>query len=169
MLAVGNSKATLDQLRWAKFYAGVMHSGQTYSGLPYTHHLAAVEAVARRFRPNISIEFLEACWLHDVIEDTDTKYKDVFEMFGEHVANLVIAVTNAPGENRKIRAALTYPKILAGPPGSVMLKLCDRIANVEAGGKLVSMYRSEYDSFRRGLYTAGGWEDMWDHLDSLLK
>ena len=52
-------------------------------------------------------------------------------------------------------------------PGAVRLKLADRIANIESGGKLVEMYRNEYENFRRG-YTAGENEDMWAHLDTLM-
>ncbi len=157
----------LDPLRWAKFFAAVKHGDQRYgSGLPYTHHLQAVENVARRFGVT-EHAFLEACWLHDAVEDTGTKLKEVAEMFGERTAALVGAVTNEPGENRKVRAALTYPKTRA-VPGATCLKLCDRIANVEHGGKLVDMYAREYEDFRRALHTPGEHEPLWDHLRGLL-
>lgn len=164
----------MDPLRFVKFYATVKHAGQLYSGgLPYTHHLAAVEQVVRRFSDSRGImapEFLlVAAWLHDVVEDTGTKLKEIEEMFGEEVAQLVAAVTDEPGENRKIRKALSYPKIRAGGVWAVRLKLADRIANVETGGKLVSMYRKEYEDFKRALYTQGENEEMWTHLDGLLK
>ena len=142
---IGNMEK-LDPLRFVKFYASVKHAGQTYSnGLPYTHHLSQVAAVVERFDTSIPMyevskqQMLEAAWLHDVIEDTKTKRKDIAEMFGEKVAELVWAVSNEPGENRKVRHALTYPKTLS-VPGAVFVKLCDRIANVEAGGDLVQMY-----------------------------
>lgn len=163
----------LDPLRWAKFFATAKHAGQTYAGLPYTHHLSAVEQVLRRFlKPTLvgldRIEALfQAAWLHDVVEDTDTKLKEIYEMFGDDVAVLVGAVTNEKGENRKVRAALTYPKIRS-IPGAVCLKLADRIANVEQGGQLVQMYAKEYDDFKRNLYSAGEYEGMWSHLDGLL-
>ena len=64
----------LDPLRWAKFFAATRHGDQKYAGLPYTHHLQAVEAVARRFGVT-EPSFLEACWLHDCVEDTETKLK----------------------------------------------------------------------------------------------
>lgn len=169
---------SLDPLRWAKFYATIKHGDQKYAGgLPYTHHLAAVEAVLERFdsfnaqHPELDTpdELFEAAWLHDVVEDTGTKLKDIEEMFGSEVARLVEAVTNEPGANRKIRAALTYPKIRVTGKWAVRLKLADRIANVEAGGKLVDMYRKEHEDFRRALYTQGQNEDMWVHLDGLLK
>lgn len=160
----------MDPLRFVKFYATVKHAGQLYSdGLPYTHHLAAVEGVLRRFQGCLTNAMLEAAWLHDVVEDTGTKLKEVEEMFGPEVASLVSAVTNEEGANRKIRAALTYPKIRNGGQCAVRLKLADRIANVENGGKLVEMYRKEHEDFKRALFTPGENEDMWVHLDNLLK
>lgn len=172
---------SLDPLRHVKFFASVKHAGQQYSGgLPYTHHLASVAAVMARFTGRAfwlseafwlldkEQDLLEACWLHDVVEDTETKVKEVAEMFGEEVARLVEAVTNEEGPNRKTRNALTYPKIRAAGILAVRLKLADRIANVETGGNLVSMYRKEHENFKRNLYTQGENEDMWTHLDKLL-
>lgn len=164
-------------IRFARYYAAVKHAGQQYSGgLPYTHHLAAVEAVLRRFgvggeeaQPNNLVDeaYLAAAWLHDVMEDQGVKKKEISELFGERVAELVFAVTNEKGENRKIRHALTYPKIRE-TRGATCLKLADRIANVEHGGNQVGMYRKEHEDFRRNLYVAGQNEIMWAHLDGLL-
>lgn len=157
----------LDPLRWHKFYATVKHGDQKYGFLPYTTHLAAVENVLRRFNTTDSI-LLGTAWLHDVCEDTGTKVKEIEELFGEETASIVSAVTNEKGENRKIRAALTYPKIRANKK-AVTLKLADRIANVDNGGSLVAMYKREYEDFKRALYTSEENEDMWAYLDSLLK
>lgn len=158
---------SLDKRRWAKFYASIKHANQVYSlGLPYTHHLEKVEEVLIRFGITDDA-LLDAAWLHDIIEDTGTKPKEITELFGKRVCELVFAVTNEKADNRKLRAALTYPKI-RHTEGAVCLKLADRIANVEHGGKLVSMYKQEYEDFRRSLYTKGEYEEMWTHLDSLL-
>lgn len=158
----------MDPLRHVKFYATVKHAGQSYSGgLPYTHHLAQVEAVLRRF--NITdTDLLTASWLHDVVEDTEVKVKDIEEMFGSEVARIVYAVTNEDGPNRKTRHALTYPKIRDAGEKAIQLKLADRIANVEAGGNLVGMYRKEHEDFKRALYTPGQAEEMWAHINKLL-
>lgn len=167
----------IDPVRVAQFFATTKHGTQLYGTVPYTHHLAAVADVVRRFCQDI-VEtaaydltlydcILVAAWLHDVVEDTPTKLKEIEEMFGPDVAVLVNAVTNEAGPNRKVRAALTYPKIRA-TPGAVALKLADRIANVEHGGKMVEVYRKEYEDFRRALYTPAQYEDMWAHLDGLL-
>ncbi len=159
----------MDSLRHVKFFAAVKHNGQTYgSGLPYTHHLAAVEQVLRRFGI-VDENLLTASWLHDVVEDTPCKLKEIEEMFGPDVARLVQAVTNEDGPNRKTRHALTYPKIREAGEKAIQLKLADRIANVESGGNLVGMYRKEHEDFKRALYTTGQAENMWAHLNGLLK
>jgi len=165
-----------DPLPLTRFYATVKHGDHRYNGgLPYSHHLSDVEQVLRRFGPDGNVlplytnEMLMAAWLHDVLEDTDTKKKEIAELFDDKVADLVWRVTNEQGENRKVRHALTYPKIRDGGQLAIRLKLADRIANVEAGGKLVGMYKSEYEDFRPALYYPGTFnESMWQHLDKLL-
>lgn len=157
-------------LRFARFYAATKHVHQQYSGgLPYTHHLAAVEQVLRRFGYDYDEELLCAAWLHDVVEDTDTKIKEITELFGEGIASLVDAVTNeAPEQPRKVRSALTYPKIRKAGYRATRLKLADRIANVEQGGNLVKMYAREHEEFKHGLFVPLQNEDLWNHLDALL-
>lgn len=153
-------------VKWARFYAAVKHAGKSYGALPYTHHLAATEEVLRRFGVT-DPDMRAAAWLHDVVEDTGTKLKEVEEMFGPRVAELVGAVTKEPGADSEARAALTYPKTRR-VRGAVQLKLADRIANVEAGGSLVRKYRKAHEDFRRALRTEGEHDGMWAHLDGLL-
>lgn len=179
----------LDPLRWARHYATVKHAEQAYSGgLPYTHHLAAVDDVLVRFKTTIMRDLLKkmppevaeaffltlrnGAWLHDIVEDTrksphPVKIKDIAEMFGDEVADLVEAMTKGAEGNREAKAALNYPKLRA-VFGAVTLKLADCIANVAHGGSLVQMYKKEYEDFKRALYTAGENEELWTHLDELF-
>lgn len=157
----------LDTMRWTWFFVTVKHAGQTYCGMPYTHHLADVYGQIVRFGYQDDEVIAVASVLHDVVEDTDTKLKEIREMFGDEVADIVGRVTNEPGENRKVRSALTYPKI-RGNPKAVIVKLADRIANVSRGGSLVEMYKKEYEDFRRALYTPGQCDEMWVCLDGLM-
>jgi (p)ppGpp synthase/HD superfamily hydrolase len=182
----------MNLLEQAKLFATQKHvldNHQLYGNLvPYTHHLAAVEAVLVRF--GFSDDVIRvASWCHDIIEDTrdrpnQVKRRDIEEMFGEEVADLVWAVTSEEGDNRKVRNALTYPKIRATGVRAVALKLADRIANVENGGRAVSMYRKEHPDFKHGIYIpviapAGdpgpGFKDnlrvyeMQEHLDGPLR
>lgn len=182
----------LDPVKVAQLFATTKHeffsktgNPQRYCGLPYTHHLSEVVEVLEQFgwtrviggclepaknldRYEEADEMRVAGWLHDSVEDTYTKLKEIEELFGDRVAELVGAVTNEPGANRKIRAALTYPKIRACK-GAVGLKLADRIANVKRMGAQFKMYQKEYEDFKRALYSPGEYEDMWAHLDKLMK
>jgi hypothetical protein len=119
-----------------------------------------------------------AIWLHDVVEDTDVKLRDIEENFGEEVALLVSAVTSEEGPSRRVRNALTYPKIRAAGPNAIRIKLADRIANVENGGGSVGMYAREYPDFRHALWSPGFVDpivplgdintEMWRTLDRLI-
>ena len=179
----------MDLVTQAKMFATQKHvldNRQLYGSiLPYTHHLADVAGILRQRSCDDEI-IIAAAWLHDVVEDTrdrdnEVRVRDLQEMFGDEVAALVDAVTSEPGANRKIRNALTYPKIRAGGERAIALKLADRLANVRFGGRAVEMYRREHAEFRHALWTPGEspayvvpgvdaaivW--MWGELDERLK
>ena len=143
------------------------HGPQLYGDKPYVIHLEQVVAVLRRF--NLATPELEsAAWLHDVIEDTSTSEVEIARAgFPTSVIAIVLAVTDEPGANRQERKAKTYPKI-AALRDAVAVKLADRIANVEAGGKL-DLYSKEYPQFRSALYNpVHNLSAMWDYLDAKL-
>lgn len=168
-------------------WATLAHSIQTkdgnpqqYDGKPYTAHLAEVESVLIRFGYNsessiTAQNLLVAAWLHDILEDTTVTYEELMSSMGKEVADLVYAVTNESGANRKERHLKTYPKIISHPD-AIILKLADRIANTEASVNLskngsvhfLKMYKKEYTGFRNALYVPGVQESMWQHLDLLL-
>lgn len=158
-------------VNFARYYATTKHAGQLYGGsLPYTHHLAAVEAQVVKWNPYPAlVNELRACaWLHDTLEDCGVKLKEIEELFGHTIGRIVWLVTDAPGDSRQIRHALTYPQ-MRKEPDALFIKLCDRIANVEQGGSLVQMYAQEYEDFYRALYTEGQFDPMWIHLRGLLE
>lgn len=172
---------TPDPIR-AKNFAAVAHAGQTYEDeMPYDFHLQKVVDTLAQFGIRDPVP-VSAGYLHDTLEDTRKSYRDIKDRFGEEVAELVYAVTNELGRNRKERAIRTYPKI-KGTPGALVLKLADRIANVHHGlitGGKTEMYQAEFEDFVVGLYrpssksTSGlkTTEDieqrMWAYLARLL-
>lgn len=159
----------MDMLAAAKSYATLHHvirKGQLYGNLPYTHHLERVHATLVAFseqRPAMHV----AAWLHDIVEDTDVKLRDIEENFGEEVARLVAAVTSEEGPNRKVRNALTYPKIRSAGSDAVKLKLADRMSNVTNGGGSVKMYAREHGEFRYALFDVADTNNarIWLSLD----
>ena len=101
----------------------------------------------------------------------EVRTRDIAELLGEDVAVLVEAVTSEEGVNRAQRNALTYPKIRRAGRDAVRLKLADRIANVEHGGRAFEMYKKEHAEFRAQLFyvnTDAITMRMWDYLHSMF-
>lgn len=153
--------------REARMVAVKAHGVQDYDGIfPYQKHLDDVVAVLKRF--GFSGKYVVAGYLHDAIEDGGVSYNKIKTYFGIEVAEMVFCVTDELGRNRKERKAKTYPKI-ASNKDAIIIKLADRIANIEHGGK-IGMYRKEYQDFNRHLYLEDHKEakPLWDCLDALL-
>jgi (p)ppGpp synthase/HD superfamily hydrolase len=128
--------------------------------LPYEFHLRMVVKVAEQFLHLISDgpilkpshnTILMAAWGHDLIEDTRTSYNDVKEILGDEVADIVYALTNEKGKNRKQRANDKYYEGIRNTKGAVFVKLCDRIANVQYSkmteSRMFEMYKKENHDF----------------------
>ena len=67
--------------------------------------------------------------LHDSIEDHRLTYNDVKAVACERVADIVYAVTNEKGKNRKERANSKYYKGIREVQYASFVKICDRIHN----------------------------------------
>lgn len=169
----------------AALFAIERHGAQLYGRKPYHVHLNDAVGVLRRFIDwdDLPQEFIDATWLHDIIEDTETTRAEIEALFGARVAELVHAVSNEPGPNRKARHALTYPKVRS-VDRAITVKLADRIANVEQAvshdrfGRppqgLFWMYAKEWDEFQRELRgrCLGEGEPeiaMWEYLIELMQ
>lgn len=152
--------------REARLVAVRAHGLQPYDEIfPYEKHLDDVVDVLKRF--GFSGKYIVAGYLHDTIEDGSLSYNKIKRYFGLEVAEIVYCVTDEIGRNREEKKAKTLPKI-AGNLDAIVVKLADRIANIEHGGK-VDMYQKEYKHFRNILYKNDpSHEDMWKHLDGLL-
>lgn len=152
----------------ARMVAVKAHSNQSYDEIfPYEKHLDDVVDVLKRF--GFSGQFIVAGYLHDAIEDDGISYNDINRHFNKEVAEMVYCVTDELGRNRKEKKEKTLPKT-ASNPDAIILKLADRIANIEHGGK-IDMYAKEYQEFKGALYlnTPAHGRPMWEYLDKLLK
>jgi len=151
----------------ARMVAVKAHSNQSYDEIfPYEKHLDDVVDVLKSF--GFSGKYIVAGYLHDSIEDDGISYNDIKKHFGVDVAEMVYCVTDELGRNRKEKKEKTLPKT-ASNPDAIVLKLADRIANIEHGGK-VDMYAKEYGEFKGALYlnTPADGKGMWDYLDILM-
>jgi (p)ppGpp synthase/HD superfamily hydrolase len=154
------------------------HGEQRYGDQPYRVHLEAVVGVLERFGVDASTAegeaLLCAAWLHDTLEDTKLEAAKIAAI-SSLTLELVRCVTDEPGESRAEKKARTYPKIRAQPL-AVLLKLADRIANVEAclepiNTRKLEMYRAEHAGFRQALEDAADQRaaPFWAHLNQLLE
>jgi len=151
----------------ARDFAIEAHGQQRYGDAPYDAHLAAVVQILSEFGYGGAYE--AAGWLHDVVEDTGIVIDQVRDRFGDEVADLVDAVTGL-GANRAERNARIYAGLQRCPAAAVV-KLADRIANVEAampGSDHHRRYRREAPSFAL-IVEPNVPSTMWQRLLSALQ
>lgn len=161
----------------AKNYATRAHrsTNHKYDGRSYVTHLEIAYEYGEKYRHLIPEEVLEnvlaAIWAHDVIEDCRETYNDVKYNLNEDVANLVYAVTNEKGRNRKERANEKYYKGIRETPFALYVKLCDLLANVkysfDNNSSMIDMYKKEWPHFKEKTYSKK-YKEMFEELSSYL-
>ena len=173
------------------------HMYDTY--LPYEFHLRMVHQVAMDFKHLLDdtkdyytgepyrgpaqdqVTLRDAClraaWGHDLIEDTRVSYNDVKSHLGQESADIIYAVSNEKGKNRKERANEKYYEGIRDTPGAVFVKLCDRIANVQYSkmtkSRMFEMYKKENQHFVVSLGKLKSevheYEEMFNYLINLFE
>jgi (p)ppGpp synthase/HD superfamily hydrolase len=186
----------MDKQQWCiDQHRNTNHMYDTY--LPYEFHLRMVNEVAKDFNYLLDNEvdyytgepyrgprqeqvtLMQACmlatWGHDLIEDTRVSYNDVMNHLGQEAADIVYAVTNEKGKNRKERGGVKYYEGIRQTQGAVFVKLCDRIANVQYSkmtkSRMFEMYKKEHQDFELmiGRHTANkDLEPMFVYLENLF-
>ena len=148
--------------------------------LPYEFHLRMVVQSAKDFEKLIPASkrytVIMAAWGHDLIEDSRVSYIDVSKNLEEEVADIIYAVTNEKGKNRKERANEKYYEGIRKTSGAVFVKLCDRIANVQYSkmtkSRMFEVYKEENLKFEKmlGRYTENKHlEEMFRYLNDLFE
>ena len=136
-------------------FASTVHNGQTLpaSDIPYINHLGLVAMEAMAVITNSTVDnpdLLVLCaLLHDSIEDTSSTYDDIKNSFGIDVAEGVLALTKdeqLPSKHEQMLDSIS--RIKDQPIEVWMVKLCDRITNLQAPPKhwnkeKIAQYQSE--------------------------
>jgi (p)ppGpp synthase/HD superfamily hydrolase len=164
----------LTKLEMALMVAEKEHANQTYDIFSYMYHIRLVVKISQMLGYDETIQV--ACALHDVMEDGSLSYNDIKNYFGEEVAEIVFAVTDELGRNRKERKSKTYPKIRKHWK-AVAVKLCDRIANMTHSAtyspKMISMYRKEHEAFKEALTNPDHPQEelakAWSEIDKIME
>lgn len=157
-------------------YATECHrtTNHRYDGWPYEYHLQMVYNFALKYIDLVPKDkqgiALAAAFCHDVIEDTRQTYNDVLRATNKEVADIVYALTNQKGRNRKERASDSYYSGIRENPIAHFIKICDRLANVkhskETNSRMFELYQKEQQEF--------SWQlakdiEPWDELVQILK
>jgi (p)ppGpp synthase/HD superfamily hydrolase len=150
-----------------------VHANATYDIYPYIYHPKMVAKIAEDLGYDESIVI--ACLLHDTTEDGGLSYNKIKKYFGLEVAEIVYAVTDELGRNRKEKHIKTYPKIQANWKATVV-KICDRIANIKHSKEFTSskfyMYKDEHSFFVSSLMNDTHPDDVnraWSALENVVK
>lgn len=99
------------------------HRGQTDDeGKPYIQHVKAVAMMVKLFTNEENI--INAAYLHDVLEETDTSYEELRKIFGKKTADLVLELTHTKNKSK----GSYFPKLESR--WAIIIKLCDRAHNL---------------------------------------
>ena len=99
---------------------------------PYINHPIHVAELIGRVGRVSDLATLQAAILHDTVEDTETTFQELEELFGREVAGLVKEVTDDKGlkkEERKQRQIEHAPNL---SPKAKQIKIADKISNIIA-------------------------------------
>lgn len=140
-----------EQLAWD--FARAAHSGQVrkFSGLPYFDaHVKPVNGTVKLYTTDEDL--LIAAILHDVPEDCYDNiwdgYAEIKRLFGKRVADLVMELTSNEDEIKhkydgSKKNYLIY-KLTHMSDDALIIKLCDRLKNIEDAFTASERFRKNY-------------------------
>ena len=125
----------IKQIEKAFEFAKRLHEGQyRISEEPYIIHPVEVAKILIDLK--VDSHTLQAAFLHDILEDTDTKPEEIRELFGDDVLNLVQGVTKLGKlqfKSKEERQAENFRRLfiaMASDIRIIFLKLADRLHNM---------------------------------------
>ncbi|MFW6247151.1 MAG: hypothetical protein ACOC22_03215 [bacterium] len=156
-----------------------------YDGNEYIYHIDMVINCINNHKnifkyDNDYINTVFAGFYHDVIEDAKISYNNIKEHSNEDIANITLAVTDVPEENRLLRHLATMNKTVKDHR-AIILKMCDVHANAsyskKMGNAMYKKYVEEY-YYRRPIFKkALNWykdklnmdvvDNLWNELDDI--
>lgn len=125
-------------------FAARAHQGQNIPGseIPYIMHLSFVSmeaSAALNAEKELSTEnkydgnlAVQCALLHDTIEDTDITFEQIEAEFGASVAQGVLALTKDKFIAKHLQMEDSLKRIKQQPPEIWMVKLADRISNLQS-------------------------------------
>ena len=135
LIAQNREPAEIEEIEKAYLFAKRLHEGQyRISEEPYIIHPVEVAKILLGLK--VDSHTLEAAFLHDILEDTDTKPEEIEKLFGKDVLTLVQGVTKLGKlqfKSKEERQAENFRRLfiaMANDIRIVFLKLADRLHNM---------------------------------------
>ena len=135
LIAQNREPEEIEQIEKAYLFAKRLHEGQyRISEEPYIIHPVEVAKILAGLK--VDSHTLEAAFLHDILEDTDTKPEEIEKLFGKDVLTLVQGVTKLGKlqfKSNEERQAENFRRLfiaMASDIRIVFLKLADRLHNM---------------------------------------
>ena len=116
-------------------FARDAHKGQVrLSGEPYIVHPVKATQYLMEIRPDLPS--IQACLMHDVLEDTPITYDEIAKVFGTEVADLCeglvkVSSIKYKGEERQIETLKKTFLAMAKDLRVIFIKLVDRVHNIQ--------------------------------------
>ena len=121
----------MELIKNAELFAKMKHSGKMKKDgiTTYSEHL---EEIVNRLK-GLGVtdeEILCAGWLHDIIEDTDVSFDNLFEKFGTRISVLVLSLSKNTSLPKKQREQEYIKQLKEAINDVKIIKLCDISANL---------------------------------------
>ena len=115
----------------AKNFAKKKHTGQLRKNGKTTTFSHLQDVVKNLKKMKVTNEdIICAGWLHDTIEDTETDYDMIKDLFGKRVADIVVSVTKDNRLPKKQREAKYAKDLRTSNAKAKLVKIADILANV---------------------------------------
>lgn len=131
-----HSQEEIQKIIWDTYiFAREAHGEQIRkSGAPYIEHPLEASKILTILRPDIIT--IQACILHDVIEDTEKTEDDIRELFGDSVAKICQGVSKLSaikyqGEERSVESLRKMLLAMTDDLRVILVKFADRIHNMQ--------------------------------------
>lgn len=135
LIAQNREPEEIEQIEKAYLFAKRLHEGQyRISEEPYIIHPVEVAKILLGLK--VDSHTLQAAFLHDILEDTDTQPEEIEKLFGKDVLTLVQGVTKLGKlqfKSKEERQAENFRRLfiaMASDIRIVFLKLADRLHNM---------------------------------------
>lgn len=131
----------------ALLFAYRKHKGQSRrDGTEYiVHPIRVANNVAQFVKSDNINKLMIVAYLHDTLEDTDTTYEEIKNIFGERIADMILELTNDKELRKKVgKTECLKQGILGMSEHSLTVKLCDRLDNVSDLTTSSEEFRQKY-------------------------